>query len=168
MFRNALRGLKIADTDFWYLSEGAYSLVFADRVRGRVLKVFRTEQDPKHAKKVYLAELAALETASSSNDLKGLVPTYFGTRQGIKMVDRGGNDVSNEIYGDLAFEMEFINGRFEKSSFATTAERQRVHGLLIKNGIKHVEDTSVRLEEGKITKVIDFHIEHIEPQADPL
>jgi hypothetical protein len=46
-FSNDRRGLRIAGTDFLYLSEGAYGVVFVDRIGGG-RKLMRQRPDAKY------------------------------------------------------------------------------------------------------------------------
>lgn len=42
------RGLTIAWTDHSYLNEGAYGVIFADRVAGRIIELFRRFKSNLH------------------------------------------------------------------------------------------------------------------------
>jgi hypothetical protein len=164
MFQNATRGLRLEGTDFTYLTEGAYGIVFHDRNRGRIRKVYRTrwDADVDHCREVFEAETAAYQIASTTSELKDIVPAYFGIRAGLTVVGADGKDVTNEFYRDLAFEAEFVNCSFEKISASSPDEHRRVVALFRKHGIKHVIDASVCLEDGHISKVIDFATKEVE------
>lgn len=71
-------------------------------------------------------------------------------------------DAVVEFYPSLAFESEFVEGRFDKLNLATELERERVNALFWKNKIFYTIDMSVCLTDGKITKAIDFAMKDIE------
>jgi hypothetical protein len=48
-FWNASRGLRIEETDFTYLTEGFYGVVFINKLAGRVRKVFTLQEGPENA-----------------------------------------------------------------------------------------------------------------------
>jgi len=165
-FANAGRGLCIAGSDYEYLSEGAYGFVFVDRKQKRIRKVYRRTHKPEHARNVFNAEVDALKKAAVADELTTLVPEFFGLCTDVKILDREGNDVTGEVYPDLAFEAEFLDGNFQKNAIAEEGERERVFALFRNHGINHVIDTDVTVEGGSITKVIDFAVQEIIPQWD--
>ncbi len=163
-FRNAERGLKIKGTGFSYLDEGAYSLVFVDRERRRIRKVYRNRSDADfdHVREVFEAETEAYAIASKADELKDLIPAYYGPVPGQTIIDASGNDVTGEFQAALAFEAEFVECSFRKAIAASHNERTRVEDLFRKRGIHHVTDISVSIVNGRITKVIDFAIKEVE------
>lgn len=166
MFANARRGLTIDGTDFAYLSEGAYGLVFVNASRTRVLKVFRRKEDVAHCREVYAVETEALVRSSSSEELRSLVPGYFGPRTDVIVTESGGKDVSEEFLPDLNYEMEYVEGHFQKIGSIDPKESDRVRALFRSVGIAHAVDASVTLDtEGKVAKVIDFSMREIEVWA---
>ena len=44
-FANSTRGLRIKDSDFEYLTEGAYGVIFCDRHFSRVRKIFKRRSE---------------------------------------------------------------------------------------------------------------------------
>lgn len=162
-FANAARGLTLAGTDFLYLDEGAYGVIFVSRDAGRIRKVYRRKHDEDHARAVFKAEADAYIRAESSPDLVSLVPAHFQicTRQ--QVIDRDGNDVSAEFFPDLAFEAEFVSALFHKIGDIGGDEARRIRALFHAAGINHTTDMSVSLtEDGRISKVIDFAVEEHE------
>jgi hypothetical protein len=168
MFANERRGLRIVGSNFEYLTEGAYSIVFVNRSKGRVLKVFRATHRRDHSADVFNAEVEAYKVAMKSNDLKALVPNFFGTQTGLKVMDKNCTDVTDEFYPNLAFEAEFIPQRFDKIAGAPLSEQERITKLFRDRGICHMSDVSVVINDGRIQKVIDFAIQEIVPEAEPL
>ena len=163
-FPNAQRGLRIAGTDFKYLSEGAYGLVFVDQNKKRIRKVYRyRDGNLQHSNQVFTAEVRAYEIASANNELRILVPLYFGVRPAQMIIDSRGSDVTSEVYPDLAFEAEFIECNFQKKLRANN-EYEKICALFQRYGISHVTDISVCLRGGHIIKVIDFATQEIVPQ----
>jgi hypothetical protein len=163
-FPNARRGLHIEGTDYTYLTEGAYGIVFVDRKTGRIRKVYRAHQSAKkdHSQNVFRAETEAYATASRIPGLRDLIPMYYGVSAGQKVIDKEGKDVTTEFHPDLAFEAEFIDCSFQKLPAASQEEQTRVMGLFRKYGIQHFTDVSVCMKDGSIIKVIDFAMQEIE------
>jgi hypothetical protein len=163
-FPNARRGLWIKDTNFEYLTEGAYGIVFVDRTAGRIRKIYRSKHGApaSHCVETYKSEAQAFEIASADEHLRDLVPEWYGRLSAQVVVDRNGADVSREFYCDLAFEAEFIPGRFCKFGVISLEERERVGTLFIERGITYIIDTSVILEDGRVHKAIDFATKEIE------
>jgi hypothetical protein len=164
-FANDGLGLHILETNFVYLDEGAFGVVFVDRHQKRIRKVYRVHPyaSPAHCKRVFEAETCAYDVATRTPALQELVPKFFGIRSGQAIVDKQGEDVSAKFLGDLAFEAEFIAYEFLKISSVPEAERERVTNLFHQHGIRGVVDASVCLsEDGKVTKVIDFAMNDIE------
>lgn len=167
-FANAARNLRIKDTEFVWFDEGAYGVLFVDRACKRVRKIYRARGGAPlaHCLDVFEAETQAYEIASRSDDLKAITPAYYGKCGQLTVIDGAGNDVTGQFYPDLAFESEFIEGRFVKSNAASELERERVNELFWKNKIFHTIDMSVCLTDGKITKAIDFAVKEIELWAN--
>jgi hypothetical protein len=163
-FNNASRGLQIADTAFEHLTKGAYGLIFIDRTLRRVRKVYRRQMDADeaHCTAVFDAETQAFELAISTPAVRALVPQYFGRNSAGRLVDRDGKDVTGEIYADLSFEAEFLEGAFEKIGGVAAPERERITSLFHAAGIRHMTDASVRITNGVVDKVIDFAVQEIE------
>jgi hypothetical protein len=166
MFPNQKRGLRVAGSNYEYLTEGAYGVVFVDRTTNRILKIYRQNQKHDHAKEVFLAETKAYEIANSTNAIKHLSPLFYGARSGLRVIDRESTDVTNEFHSDLCFEAEYVPGRFEKIISASAEEGSRITEQFKAAGIIHMSDVSVRIEDGKIKKVIDFAVREIVPEWD--
>ncbi len=164
-FASGRRGLRIAGTDFVYLNEGAYGVIFVDRERRRIRKLYRVRHDADlaHCREVFTAETGAYDVASSHPELSTLIPGYFGTCQAGVIVDRANSDVTKEFHSGLAFEAEFVECPFYKigSSEVPPIEHQRVTALFHHCGIDHLIDASVCLRDGAIRKVIDFAMKDI-------
>ncbi|WP_097523947.1 hypothetical protein [Sinorhizobium sp. BJ1] len=160
---NATRGLALAGTDFVYLDEGAYGVVFVNRDAGRIRKVYRRQQDEAHVRAVFKAEADAYIRAASAPALLCLIPAQFQLCTLQQVIDRDGNDVSAEFSADLAFETEFVNATFHKIGNIGGDEARCIHRLFLAAGIKHTTDMSVSLTaDGRIYKVIDFAVEEHE------
>jgi hypothetical protein len=167
-FANETRGLKIRGSNFVYLTEGAYSVIFVDIARERIRKVYRLQAGltRQHCKEVFDSEIEAYKIAGKASDLKTLVPQFYGTCSTAIIVDGQDQDVSREFLGDLAFEAEYIPGDFIKFGPIDPAEQHRITALLSKHGIKHVCDLSACITEGKVTKIVDFATRWIEPRHE--
>jgi hypothetical protein len=62
-----------------------------------------------------MSEVNAYTIASKSEELRTLVPTFFGVRRDNQVIDSARNDVSGEFYPDLCFEAEFFDCNFKKT-----------------------------------------------------
>lgn len=164
-FPNSSRGLHIPGSDFKYYSEGAYGVVFVSRSgRPTARKVFRlkTESGREHSSSTFAAEVAAFKLAMACDEVRSIVPEFFGQPPAVRVSDRDGTDVSGEFYPDLAFDMEFIEQPFRKLGYFSTLERRRVSNILHRAGIGHTVDASACGTDDCILKVIDFSTHEIE------
>lgn len=165
VFANEVRGLYIPGSDFTYHCEGAYSVVFVSRSgRPTARKIFRRAAPGgrEHSQLTFAAEVAAYELAMGSPDARLIVPQLFGQQHVLGVRDRDQTDVSQEFYLDLAFDMEFIDMRFEKLSQFGERERFRVSSILAQVGIMYAADASASGTTDCISKVIDFSTHEIE------
>ncbi len=167
-FANEARGLQLAGSNFVYMTEGAYGLIFVDREAGQIRKIYRRKQDEQHVRDVFKSETEAYRLAETSPEVAALIPTGFAISSPQTMVDRDGNDVSGEIFTDLAFETEFVSGDFLKIGSIAGSEGSLVRDAFKVAGILHTSDMSVVLNEhGKIVKAIDFAVIEHEVWAEP-
>jgi len=169
-FFNASRGLRIPGTDFEYMTEGAYGLIFLDRKFRRIRKVYkrRLDTDEAHCLAVFESEREAFELAARAPKVCTLIPEYFGESRAGTIIGSGGNDVTDEVYPLLSFEAEFLDGSFDKIGTVIAEERNRIVSLFHAVGIRHMTDASVRVTNQAIDKVIDFAVREIELEAQPL
>jgi hypothetical protein len=162
-FENGRRELRIPETDFVYLDEGSYGVVFVDRNAGRVRKIFLNKNSKEHASKVFNSEARAYEVAAGVPELAQLIPGGFKRCQPQSVVNRLDEDISSEFFSDLVFEIDYIEGRFEEAGRLICEDIDRVTDLLQTAGIKHVLDMSVVLDaDDKVVCAIDFAIEEFE------
>ncbi|WP_284179534.1 hypothetical protein [Rhabdaerophilum sp. SD176] len=160
---NQERGLRLADADFVYLSEGAYGIVFVDRVAARIRKIYRRKPDEKHTRNVFESEVHAYRLAMGSESLQALVPAHFRLCVPQRIFDSIGTDVTAEFFPDLAFEAEFVDGRFSKIGDIDSREADKIRDAFHSVGIKHTIDMSVCVApEGHVLKAIDFAVEEHE------
>lgn len=158
-FANERRGLRIAETGFQYLSEGAYGVIFVDGAAARIVKVYKRREDEAHARAVFDAEAEAYKRALAVPAVADLVPGGFRPRHVHQVVDKDGNDVTSEFFPDLAFETDFVPGEFRKIGLVDSVEAARVCRLFHEAGIEHTLDMSVTLEtDGRIVKATDFAV----------
>jgi hypothetical protein len=163
-FANASRGLRIEGTNFAYLTEGAYGIVFADRTGGRIRKIYRRKHEAPadHSAATFETEVKAFEIASADEHLRRLIPEWYGRCSAQVIFDGNGKDVSDEFFCDLAFEAEFVPGNFLKFGVIPLREQERVTELFIKHGITYLKDMSVILRDDRVFKAIDFATKEIE------
>lgn len=156
-FVNETRGLSIAGTGFAYLSEGAYGVIFVDKVAKRIVKVYKRKPEEDHVRAVFKAEVDAYGLAASSADVSDLIPGNFQLYILERINDKQGQDVTGEFFPDLAFETDFVEGYFLKIGAIGSADRLRVRRLFQEAGIHHTTDMSVTVgPNGSILKGIDF------------
>lgn len=162
-FANQKRGLRLADPNFTYLTEGAYGVVFVDRYAGLIRKVYRRKSDVEHAQAVFDAEVKAYELAINSEQLRSLVPSQFNVRPEQQVFDWECNDVSEEFLTNLSFEAEFIDCHFRKIGEISSSESSRISALFRGVGIQHTSDMSVCLDSnGIVVKAVDFAMREFE------
>lgn len=166
-FINETRGLAIAGTDFTYLSEGAYGVVFVDMAAGRIIKIYKRGAKEDHVRAVFKAEVDAYGLAASSAVVSDLVPENFRRCSPERVINNQGQDVTGEFFIDLAFEANFVEGVFKKIGAICSAEASRVRRLFQDAGIHHTNDMSVTVDSGGvILKGIDFATEEHELMHD--
>lgn len=159
-----------------HFKQGAFGRVELDFQTRRAIKLFLaidTSQasyqdrpwENEIRKIVFAEEVQAYELANSCPDLLFHVPKFFGKRSFTSIKSESGEDVSHLYLLDCCYEMELIEGRFEKihnwpNHGAPIQEVERITSLFQKAGINHTIDadatTSTDLQ--RIEKVIDFAI----------
>lgn len=151
------RGLAIAETDYSYLDEGAYGVIFADKALGRIIKIFKRRLKEAHVRSVFRSEIDAYDLAASSTEISSLVPGNFQIVNPRNILDNHGVNVTDEFFPDLAFQVDLVEGYFHKIGVIDSAEASRVQQLFRRAGIYHTSDMSVTVgTEGCIRKAIDF------------
>jgi len=150
---------------FGYHDHGAYGIVFANVDRTRIVKVYRTCQDWEHAEKVFKSEVEAIAVASADRDLRPLTASDLIARSGCSLIDRDGRDRTDLIFGDLAFEVSFLEGEFVKLNDCPGSEADHLRGLLREAGIDGSDDVSVVFDAtGQVRYVVDFAMTKSEQQ----
>jgi hypothetical protein len=144
--------------------EGAYGTVFFFPEKKRAIKVYlkHRDADADHSHRTFESETKALIIANASEHLRQLVPEYFGVVEIEAILNENGNDITQRYLADLNFEMEFIEGHFQKLGAVSGEEYNRVSNLFANEKIFYVKDACAILKDGKVTKIIDFGIEEIE------
>jgi hypothetical protein len=137
---------------------GAYGLVCFSP-DGKATKIFykRTEACEQHVKDVFKSEVCAYTKISKIEDLKNLVPYFYGPVIVDEIVDTLGVDISHQFHLDYAYQMNQIPGQFVKIGTLTDSTiRQNIIDRFKSFGINHVCDASVIVTNGMVTCVIDF------------
>lgn len=160
-------GTKLADSNFEYLNSGSYGVVFADKSRCLARKVFLAGPDEGHIRKVFKSEIEAYRMAASDNQLALLIPGHFKVCCLAQVIlDKAGNNISSEFIPSLAYEMEYVDGDFQKFNHIDDKEIQRIKLLFNQVGIYYTKDMSVHLgDDGRVVKAVDFGIEEHIPEA---
>ncbi len=117
-----------------------------------------SQKSDDHCAKVFNSEYSALELAQADKSLAQLVAAPPFNRTSIsRVLNEHGECISELFYLDLAFEAEYIDGKFTKFGSALDASnRQEIQGQFSEAGIKHTLDAQVKVLDNKIVKVVDF------------
>jgi len=108
------RGLRIAGTNFEYLDRGAFGVVFADKQKMLIRKVYKWDEDEKFVHDVFCSEVKAYTLAANSSDVATLVPGNFQLCKVQKITDINGEDITKGFFSKFAFEAEYVTGIFLK------------------------------------------------------
>jgi hypothetical protein len=136
---------------------GAYSYVHVDRTRRRAIKIFKRSTGEDHCRRVFASEVEAYILAASSADVAKLTPHFHGTRIIKELLAADGTDITHEIIQDCAYELDFIDGYFVKTSNAPKSEIARVEEIFNHAGIFYLIDSSCTLSVNRdIVCMIDF------------
>lgn len=140
--------------------EGFYGAVFFSS-DGRATKIFHRKPGvlETHVEQVFKSEVEAYERASSGQDLRNLIPTYFGCVSIHSVTNSLGEDISNNFYLDRAYQMQRISGTFVKMSELTPSIKSQIDNKFFSAGINHICDASVIIEDNVIICIIDFAID---------
>lgn len=136
--------------------EGAFGTVFFINDEFAV-KVFRRKESRTEdfARKVMQSEVSAHEAIQNNTTfLKELTPKYYGQVTIETIFDENGQDISNDFFLNLAYKMEYLQGRFMKNpnlyqNACVSEEFKRLN-------IKFIADCSCIENNGQIEKIIDF------------
>ncbi|WP_075184541.1 hypothetical protein [Teredinibacter haidensis] len=141
--------------------EGAYALVVFDESSSMAIKVFKNDPNITQHANVFNSEVEAYEKAAQDEELKVLVPVFYGKVEINKILDKADNDISSNYFLNLAYGMSIEDKEFIKlySAGVCEKERTRIVELFNKNGIMYTRDSSVLMKKSKIVKVIDFAIQ---------
>ena len=139
--------------------EGAYGIVFFDE-QGYAIKVFKRRPDApeEHLKAVFQSEVEAYRIANESNELRALVPEFFGVITCEQVLDEAGNDISGVFHMALAYKMRKIEGVFRKCGL----QDEKLKGAFSEAGIRHTKDASVLFEDGAIRCIVDIAVQEHE------
>ncbi len=142
---------------------GAYGLVVFIENRTKAVKIFSCSHTLEQASKVFKSQVEAYEKASVDPTASMIIPTYYGKVAVDKIVDRSGNDVTDQYYTELAYLMSYEEGPFYDFNNILENERQRIESILKPIGVNYLSDCSVSLTNEKAVRcVIDFATEEFE------
>ena len=151
---------------------GAFAVVVLYYENAFARKLFKAIFDKERPwenelrKKVFSSEVEAYKKLMSSNiDLCGLAPDFRGVPKITKVLDFYGNDVSVSYLLDCCYDMELINGDFDKLLESGRPKNITPEALSVIQepfnnlGIMYMEDSSVTIDSsGNIVKIIDFAV----------
>ena len=129
--------------------EGAYGVVFFDEYDCAV-KLFkrRASAPEEHIRAVFQSEVEAYMIATQSEELRVLVPEFFGAIQCEKVLDETGKDISHEFHLSIGYKMRKIDGEFIKSGL----QELILKSAFKKAGIHHTVDASILYDEDGLVK----------------
>ncbi len=133
--------------------EGAYGIVFFDE-QGYAIKIFkrRTDVSEEHLKEVFQSEVDAYTIACQHQELRTLVPEFFGKTQCEQVFDATGNDISHEFHLSLAYKMKKVDGTFIKCGLQDDDLKRAFNDA----GIRHTIDASILFEGETVKCVVDI------------
>lgn len=140
-----------------YVDKGAYGFVFFDLPNKIATKIFINKPTlEEHVNNVFHAEIEAHIRASTCPHLSGIVPKFFGAVEYDRIIANSrGVPRDGELHPTLAYQMEFIDGTFEKCRDLPIEITEAFRSV----GINYFGDVSiVRNEDGSIRCIIDFAI----------
>ena len=133
--------------------EGAYGVVFFVE-QSYAIKVFKrcTDVPENHVNAVFQAELEAYRIASETEELKAVIPEFFGAITCTQVLDNAGKDISDKFYLSFAYKMSKVDGDFKKCGL----NDERLESAFRRVGIHHTTDASVLFEDGEVKCIVDF------------
>lgn len=140
-----------------YVGKGAYGFVFFDHPNKIATKIFINKPTlEEHVKNVFHAEIEAHIRASACPRLSKIVPKFLGIVEYDRIIANSKNiPRDGELLPKLAYQMEFIDGTFEKCK-DLPIEITEAFKIA---GINYFDDVSiVRNEDGSVRCIIDFAI----------
>lgn len=142
---------------------GAYGLVVFIEDKTKAVKIFSRSHTLNQASNVFNSEVEAYTKASLDPCASGIIPTYYGSVVINTIIDRSGNDVTDQYYTELAYLMSYKEGPFYKFGTISEAEQKRIESIMKSIGVHYLIDCSVSLTNEKAVRcVIDFATEEFE------
>ena len=136
---------------------GAYGLVVFIENGTKAVKIFKRTHAEEQANNVFNSEVEAYEKVSSDPKASEITPKYFGKETIQQVIDKDGNDVTNEYYTKLAYVMSYEEGPFYKLNTINEIQWKQIHNIFKPIGVRYLIDCSVSLNEHHEVKcVIDF------------
>jgi hypothetical protein len=164
------------------VGEGCYAKVF--HKDGHAIKVFKRPPEPTEhdlhqydiqvettrRKKVFLSEVSAYQVALEIDGMRRYVHHFRGKCVISRVLDFNNNDISDDFLLDCAYAMTYLPVNwinFSTNMWNFNAGVTELRNLFIHNGIRHMDDFSLYLDEcGNVAGVIDFAIEEFPPVID--
>lgn len=153
-------------TNFVYLTAGAYADIFVDRDAKRARKVFRLRRKRDAADDSFKTEIAAYVAAIGHDEVRELVPAFWGAIASPPILDDQGVDRSDHFYLDLCYELDLVEGHFQKFGVLPTSTQEELRRKFQGAGIHAIVDASVATVPDGSMKVIDFGIAGVEEWMD--
>lgn len=153
----------IISLDECYFNCGAYGLIVFIENQTKAVKIFKKSHDYDHTLNVFNSETKAYVLAQTNQQVKSLVPDYFGKIKIDKILDKNRQDISDQFYLNMAYKMSYEEGPFLKLGTVSKSEYSYIEELFVALGINYIKDSSVTVDcSGSINKVIDFAIQEFE------
>lgn len=172
--------------------EGCYSVVFKDYENNCAIKIFKKHPGVNrlfcsvNSSAVYFDEIKAYEliwslTTDDAENLRALVPRYYGSCEIKSIFNDEMQDISGEYDLNLNYRMELLDGKFIKihqkilrNEYKNDLDKYKMneipenHRNYFKNcEIYHIHDLSTLNDvDGNIIKYIDFRAGSIDDIGD--
>lgn len=143
---------------------GAFGTVFF-HPDGLATKVFKKQSQAsrEYICKVFKSEVDAYGAAIADSELRKIVPAFYGIVFVEKIVNECNIDISGEFELDLSYQMQKIEGCFQKIHNVPKDQFNFLKGLFLNAGIEYIEDASVVLDlSGNVRYIVDFALKEYE------
>lgn len=152
------------------LESGAFSVVLRNGPRTHAYKLFFSEAADRNImsnrkrRAIFESEVEAYRIAQADDDLRLLVPQFFGMRQVTAITDSSRtDDITRLFLLDCCYEMELVPGKAVKANEIRLKMPvvDEYRNKFMQKGIKYMEDSLVFLLADRRMKFIDFGVRDV-------
>lgn len=136
----------------------------------RATKVFLRRHDApeEHMESVFQSEVSAYKLVSDCENLRNLIPIFYGCVSVQKITNATGADISNRFYLHRAYQMQRVNGDFVKLGTLAFEVQKPLMESFRSLGVHHTRDASVIVENNIVSSIIDFATQEFVLEHQPL